>query len=120
MNRFESRWFIAIIGDVYHFVWKEVIILILLQWSKFTLLQKNPNNIVLQDALSAVDVAKQFYKIIRSENNFNRFYYKTVTTSEEHNIEFPRTALLPKTSDRKWKLTKCIYICKSKLPGNLT
>ena len=29
---------------------------------------------VLQDALSALDAAKQFYKIIRSENNFNTFY----------------------------------------------
>ena len=23
MNRFESRWFIAIIGEIYHLVWKE-------------------------------------------------------------------------------------------------
>ena len=44
---------------------------------------------VLQDALSAVDAAKQFYKIIWFENNFNRFYDKTVTTAEEHNIDFP-------------------------------
>ena len=34
---------------------------------------------VLQDALSAVDVAKQFYKIIWSENNFYIFYDKSVT-----------------------------------------
>ena len=44
---------------------------------------------VLQDALSAVDAAKQFYKIIWSNNNFNRFYDKTVTTAEEHNIDLP-------------------------------
>ena len=74
---------------------------------------------VLHDALSAVDAAKQFYNIILAGNNFNRFYDKTVTTSEEHNIdlqELPRY-LRP---DRKWELAKCIYIYKSILPGNLT
>ena len=47
---------------------------------------------VLQDALSSVDAAKKFYKIIWFENDCNRFYDKTVTTAEEHNIdllEFP-------------------------------
>ena len=43
----------------------------------------------MQDALSAVDAAKQFYKIIRSANNFNRFYNKSVATAEEHNIDLP-------------------------------
>ena len=68
MNRFESRWFIAIIGEVYCLVWKESSHLyftaadhISLNYQKKT--QKN-NNIVLQDALSVVDAAKQFYKII--------------------------------------------------------
>ena len=46
---------------------------------------------VLQDVLSAVDAAKQFYKIIQSENNFNRFYDKTVTTAEEYNIDLPES-----------------------------
>ena len=48
---------------------------------------------VLHYALSAVDAAKQFHNIILSGNNFNRFHDKTVTTSEEHNIdlqELPR------------------------------
>ena len=43
---------------------------------------------VLHDALSAVDAAKQFYNIILSGNNFNRFYDKTVTTSEEPILTF--------------------------------
>ena len=43
----------------------------------------------LQDALSAVDAAKQFYKMIWSENNFSRFHSKTVSTAEEHNIDLP-------------------------------
>ena len=41
---------------------------------------------VLQDALSA---AQSFYTIIWSENNFDRFYDKIVTTVEEHNIDQP-------------------------------
>ena len=44
---------------------------------------------VLQFILYAVDAAKQFYKIIRSENNFDIFYDRTVTTAEEHNIDQP-------------------------------
>ena len=44
---------------------------------------------VLQGILFAVDAAKQFHKIIWSKNNFNRFYDKTVTTAEEHNIDLP-------------------------------
>ena len=71
---------------------------------------------LLQDALSAVDAAKQFYKITWSENNFNRFYDNTVTTAEEHNIDLPE---LPR-SDQKWELAKCSYICKSILPCNFT
>ena len=64
---------------------------ILVQKVKFSLLQKitTNNNIILQDSLSAVDAAKQFYKIIWSENNFNRIHDKSVTTAEEHNIDLP-------------------------------
>ena len=94
MNKFESRWSIAIIGEVYYLVWKERCTFILVQQSKYSLYykkqqQQKKNNMVLQDALSAVDAAKQFYKIIWYENNFNRFYARTVTTVEEHNIDFP-------------------------------
>ena len=32
---------------------------------------------------------KQFYEMKWSKNNFNRFYDKTVTTDEEHNIGLP-------------------------------
>ena len=92
---------------------------ILVQQSKFpSITKKQQPNMGLQDALSAVDADKQLYKIIWSENNFNRFYDKIVITAEEHNIA--RIASLPKTSDRKWELAKCIYNCKSILPGNLT
>ena len=63
------------------------------QQRKFpSITKKKKTNKVLQDALSAVDAAKQFYKIIWSENNFNRFYDKTVTTAEEHNIDLPELA----------------------------
>ena len=48
---------------------------------------KQPNT-VLPDAIFAVDADKQFYTIIYSENNLNRFY-KTVPTAEEHNIDLP-------------------------------
>ena len=33
--------------------------------------------------------ADQIYKIIWSENDFNRFYDKTVVIAEEHNIDLP-------------------------------
>ena len=49
--------------------------------------QQQKSDMVLQDALSAVDDAKLFYKIIRFENHINIFYDKTVTTAEEHNID---------------------------------
>ena len=66
MNRFESRWFIAIIGEVYHLVWNETNhLFILVQQSKFHFITKKKqpkNNMILQDALSAVDAAKQFLK----------------------------------------------------------
>ena len=44
---------------------------------------------ILQDAHSAVDAAKTFYKIVWSENNFDKFYDETVTTGEEHNVDLP-------------------------------
>ena len=83
MNRFESRWFIAIIGEVYRLAWSETSHLYLRAAEHIFLYY-----MVLQNALSAVDAAKQFYKVICSENNFNRFY-KTLTTAEEHNIDLP-------------------------------
>ena len=44
---------------------------------------------ILQVALSAVKAAKQFYEIIWSENEFNRFYDMAVATAEEYNIDLP-------------------------------
>ena len=41
---------------------------------------------VLKVVLSAADAVEQFYNIIWSENNFDRFYDNTVTTPEENNI----------------------------------
>ena len=90
MNKF--KWFVTIIGDVYALFRKTLVTLILVQQSNFPDIAKTATtktDMVLQDALSAIDAAKQVYKIILSENNFNRFYDKTVTTAEEHNIEQP-------------------------------
>ena len=85
MNRFESRWFIAIMEKFISLIEKRLVTFILMQQSKFpSITKKQPkNNMVLQDALSAVDATKKLCKIILSKN-FNRFYDKTVTTSEEH------------------------------------
>ena len=40
-------------------------------------------NISMQDALSAVDSAKQYFKRVRSEEEFNCFYDKTVSLATE-------------------------------------
>ena len=65
MNRFESKWFIAIIGDVYRLVLNETSHLYISVKRKFPSIKKEAN-IVLQYNLSAVDAAKQHYKIIWS------------------------------------------------------
>ena len=60
-----------------------------------TLQQKD---ISLNDALNAVDVAKQFFKKRRSDENFNSFYDLTVTTAQKHGIgqpELPRNRRHP-------------------------
>ena len=65
MNRFESRWFIAIIGEVHHLVWKKrPITFVLVQQSKFPSITKKSqqNKMVSPDALCAVKAANQFYK----------------------------------------------------------
>ncbi len=50
-------------------------------------------DIALNEALSAVEVAKKFFKRTRSDESFNGFYDKTVTIAQEHSIgqpELPR------------------------------
>ena len=78
--------FIALFG-------KRLVTFILVKQSKFPSITKNKQQrqygMVLQDALSTVDVAKQFYKVVRCENNSYIFYDKTVTTAEQHNIDLP-------------------------------
>ena len=82
-----------IIGKVYALLRKTLVTFFNTAKQIFLILQTKTittkNNMVLQGALCAVDAAKQFYKMIRSENNFNRFYDRTVTTGEEHNIDQP-------------------------------
>ena len=56
MNGFESRWFIAIIGEVYRLVWNGLITFILVQQRKFPSITKK-SSMVLQDLLSAVNTA---------------------------------------------------------------
>ena len=65
---------------------KRLVTFISVQQSKFPSITKKKHNILFQDAPFAVDAAKQSYKIIWSENNFNRFCDKTVTTAEEYKL----------------------------------
>ena len=46
-------------------------------------------NISIQDALCAVDAAKAYFKRIRSDPEFNRFYDATVKISENYGIRKP-------------------------------
>ena len=46
-------------------------------------------NIALQDALTAVEAAKSYFKRIRSDEEFNRFYDNTVALAEQHKISQP-------------------------------
>ena len=88
MNKFESRWFNQWRS------WNETSHLYFSAAEQISLVLQNTTtkaNMVLLVALSAVDAAKQFYKIIWSEKNFNRFYDKTVTTAEEHNNDPPES-----------------------------
>ena len=52
----------------------------------FTVQKKD---IALDNALSAVDAAKQFFKRTRSDENFNKFYDKSVADADKHNIGHP-------------------------------
>ena len=47
-------------------------------------------NISLQDALSAVNVAKEYYKRQRKEETFNFFYERVVKKAEELKVDSPR------------------------------
>ena len=47
----------------------------------------------MQDALSAVDAAKAYYRQLHSEQEFNCFYDATVQNAEQHTfgqLELPR------------------------------
>ena len=57
-NTFWKQWFIAIIGEIYSFVWNKTSYLHFSAAEQISLHYKKKNNIVLQDALSAVDAAK--------------------------------------------------------------
>ena len=63
----------------------------------FTVQRKD---IALDDALSAVDAAEQFFKRTRCDENFtDKFYDKTVADADKHNIghpELPRYRRCPK------------------------
>ena len=52
----------------------------------FTLQEKE---IALQDAIKAVEAAKSFFKQVRSDEEFDRFYDDTVSSAQEHNINQP-------------------------------
>ena len=55
-------------------------------------------NIALHDALSAVDAAKIFFKRTRSDETFDKFYEKLVSTARKHSIgepELPRQRRRP-------------------------
>ena len=54
-------------GEIYSLVWNETSHLHFSAAEQFPLLLQKRTNMVLQDALSAVDAVKQFYKIIWSE-----------------------------------------------------
>ena len=45
--------------------------------------------IALQDAITAVEAAKSYFRRIRSDEEFNRFYDDTVALAQEHNINQP-------------------------------
>ena len=61
MKTFGSRWFIAIIEEVYR-LGMILVTFILVQQSKFPSIMKKTTKMVLRAALSAVDAAKQFDK----------------------------------------------------------
>ena len=46
-------------------------------------------NIAIQDALSAVEAAKEHFKHLRSDEEFNVFYEKALRFAEEKGIEQP-------------------------------
>ena len=54
-------------------------------------------NIAIQDALSAVEAAKEHFKHLRSDEDFNGFYEKALRFAEEKGIEQP---LLPRNRRR--------------------
>ena len=54
-------------------------------------------NIVIQDALSAVEAAKKHFKHLRSDEEFNGLYEKALRFSDEKGIEQP---LLPRNRRR--------------------
>ena len=47
-------------------------------------------DITMQDALDAVETAKVYYKRLRSDEEFNRFYDGTVAMAEKHTIGQPQ------------------------------
>ena len=76
MNKFESRWFIAIIGEVYCLGWKETGHLHFNAIEQnFPLLQKQQQKNVLQDAPSAVDAAKQLKKKKKKKKKIYIYIY---------------------------------------------
>ena len=75
---------------------------------------------VFQDALSAVDAAKQLKKIIWSENNSADFM--NVTTAEEHNIdvpELPHYLKLQLGNGEPCSLSKITFLPSSKNSSNV-
>ena len=59
-------------------------------------------NITIQDALSAVETAKEHFKHLRSDEEFNGFYEKALRFVEEKGIEQP---LLPRNEDNLSNMT---------------
>ena len=62
MNTFDNRWFIASLKKFIALFGERLVTFIMMQHSKFPSITKQ--NMVLQDAFSSVDAAKQFYKVI--------------------------------------------------------
>ena len=91
INRFESRWLIAIIGEVYHLVCQETGHLYFSAREQISLYYKIKKKIIwfCKMFFLSFDGIEKIYKILWSANIFNRFYNKTVTTAEEHNIDLP-------------------------------
>ena len=59
-------------------------------WNHYSLLTNESMQSLTSSSTTNVEEDYQdFSKIIWSENNFNRFYDKIVTTAEEHNIDLP-------------------------------